>query len=207
MKNSLVVVVLGSSAALGQAQVFTTRSSFDAAISAPIVDGFEGYPNSGGPSSGAMVSLSFLDFTVSTSPAAAKVFNDTISGAHNTTPGGSKYLYLDTDLGRVGSASTFVFTDRTTAFGFDYTAIGEADNTFTAMIGGRTFTISTSVSSVDGFWGYVGAPFDTVVLTTTTDSGYGVDQVAYTPGPGAALTLIAGAGLACQRRRGSKRGQ
>ncbi|MEQ8317713.1 MAG: GC-type dockerin domain-anchored protein [Phycisphaerales bacterium] len=161
------------------AQVFTDRAAFEAAAGATTIETFEDAPLVGTPGSGAVVSIDFDFFRVDTSPTAAKVVDQPLFGSENTTPGGAKYLYLDTDRGFVGSRTTFTLDEETTAFAFDYTGMGERDNEFTVEIDGQTFLVDSGSGVRDGFWGYIGGPVTTVVLETLTDSGYGVDQVAF----------------------------
>ena len=179
MHTTLCAVLAGgtlTSAALGQ--VFTDRAAFEAAAGDVQIETFEDAPLVGSPGSGAVASITFDFFRVDTSPTAAKVVDQPLFGSENTTPGGAKYLYLDTDRGFVGSRTTFTLDAETTVFGFDYTGMGESGNEFTVEIDGEVFLVDSGSGIRDGFWGYIGGPVTTVVLNTLTDSGYGVDQVA-----------------------------
>ena len=174
----LAFAALFAGAHSAHAQVFTDRAAFEAAAGALVIETFEDDPLSGTPSGGAVVSISFDDFRVDTDPPAAKVIDVPFAGSENTTPGGKNYLYLDTDRGLVGSRSTFTFDAPITTFGFDYTGMGETGNQFTVEIDGMLFVVHEGSTIVDGFWGYIGSAVTTAVLETTSDSGYGVDQVA-----------------------------
>lgn len=202
MRTVVWISALGAVASSASAQVFTDRVSFESALGSMLIETFEDEALSGTPSGGAVSALSFTDFTVRTTPNAAKVLDTPTFGSQNTTPGGARYFYADTDMGFVGSSTFYTLSFPTIAFGFDYTGLGEAGNVFSASVAGQNLVISTASTSTSGFWGYIAdQSFTALTLSTTTDSGYGVDQVTYTPAPAAALTGVGALSLALRRRR------
>lgn len=191
-----IALLMIVSAPFASSQVFTDRAQFDSALGGTSLEDFEDEALSGNTSNGASVTLTFTDFKVDTVPAAAKVLNVPAFGAQNTTPGGAKYLYLDTDIGLQGSATTFTFTHPTRGFGFQYTSVDQGGTTFDATINGQTFPITlNSIGGPSLFWGFVSAtPFSTALVATSTESGYGIDDVAYDSGCNGPVTLPFGAG-------------
>ena len=96
MRTSILVIsvmIIASSAPA--VQVFTDRATFEAALGSYVVEDFESAPIVGTGSSGATAFQDFGAFSVSSAPNAVKVLGVPNFGAGNTTPGGSKYLYLD----------------------------------------------------------------------------------------------------------------
>jgi hypothetical protein len=154
------------------------------------------------------LSLALTDFTVATAPRAVKVLSGPDGfGSFNTTPGGSRYLYLDTDIGLVGSSTTYSFNAPQRGFGFDYTGVNEPGNLFTVTINGQVFTLASNPNlSTASFWGYIPptGSVQTALVATSNDSGYGIDQVTYRllPEP-AAIASLPCAMLALRRRRRS----
>ncbi len=184
--------ILGS---IASAQVFTDRAAFQAALNTFSIETFEGTPLVGTISNGAIASLSLPAFTVSATPTAVKVLGTSDGfGSHNTTPGGSRFLYLDTDIGLQGTLTTFQFNGPLSAFGFDYTGVTQPGTTFTALLAGQTYSLTLNSSTADSkFWGFIGlTPFSTVTLDSGIDSGYGIDQVTFAvvPEP-SSLSLLA----------------
>jgi len=174
----LGISLIGVDAAHGQA--FTDRAAFEAALGAFSVETFESAPLSGSGSSGGVASISFDDFKVDTVPPAAKVLNFTHFGAFNTTPGGANYLYLDSDVGFVGVATTITPNNPVHAIGFDYTSIVVASSTNTVTVQGQAFTLALSTSTQHRFFGYIstnGQALADLTVSTSTNSAYGIDQL------------------------------
>ena len=124
------------------------------------------------------------DLAVPADPADRKVIKiwDALhEGSHNTTAGGKKFLYLDTDIGLIGSETDFLLNSQVDAFGFDYTGVFEFGTAFTVTIGSDIFNLSlNNPEATPLFWGVIGsAKFSTVTLFTDLDSGYGVDDVTF----------------------------
>jgi len=194
----MLAASLGSAGA--SATTFNDRASFNAAAADLTIESFESSPLVGNTNSGAVQSIAFTDFNVSTGPAATKLVDANHHfGAFNTTPGGKNYLYLDTDVGFQGSTATFSFNALIHAIGFDYTGVGERGTTFNLTVDGTTYTLTPNVDlNSFGFWGYTSAAgFTSFTLSTSLDSGYSLDQVTYTvpiPEPQTYAMMLLGLG-------------
>lgn len=211
---ALTIAILLTAAAAQATQIFTDRASFEAALALSAVEDFEGSPIVGTTSSGATLFRNFGDFSVSSNPRAIKILDEVAIGAGNTTPGGDQYLFLDTDLTR-GSVIEIDFAFDIQAIGFDYSGLSEPGASPTITIAGQDYAIARNVWPPTNFnqvrdalfWGIItNVPFSMLVLDSDTDSGYGIDQVAYAtaPEPGTVTLLALGlAGLASRvpRRR------
>jgi hypothetical protein len=198
--------------------VYTDRAAFESALNAYSVEDFESYPTYGTPDPllnipDGLTSLDLNDFSLTATPQAIKILNAPHSGAHNTTPGGSQFLYLDTDTGTVGSSTVFSLDNPVDAFGFDYTAVYEPGTVFTVSIGSEVFNLAlNNPEATPLFWGVIGlGDFSDITLHTSTDSGYGVDEVTFgsaVPLPpafwlfGSGLMVLAGGAVNNQRTRG-----
>jgi hypothetical protein len=171
--------------------VYTDRTAFEAALLSSTTETFESYTPFGNPNALPILAdgLSYWagnDFSLSATPKAIKILDYPypVSGpdVENTTSGGSQYLYLDTDNGLLGSETVFTLNSPVDAFGFNYTGVYEPGTTFTVSIGSDSFDLSLNNPQVSPlFWGVLGlgTTFDVITLTTTTDSGYGVDDVVF----------------------------
>ena len=180
--------------------VYTDRTLFEAALPSFTIETFESSPLIGTLSSGAIQTQAFNYFTVSTVPNAVKVLGTPAGeGSFNTTPGGSKYLYLDTDIAFTGSQTTFALNEPTFAFGFDYTGVNAVLTTFNVSVLNNSYDLVRNPdNSTALFWGIItNLPFSAIILTTSTDSGYGIDQVTLgvTPVPEPGTLLLLGTGL------------
>ena len=195
----LMVVFMATGAISDSFTVYTDRTLFQTALLSFNLETFESSALIGDLNSGATASQTFSYFTASSTPPAIKILGvPGGEGSFNTTPGGSKYLYLDTDRFVVGSQTTFPLEAPTVAFGFDYTGVNAANNIFSAAILNNSYNIANNPNnSTSSFWGIItGSPFSTVLLTTSSDSGYGIDQVtlgvASVPEPSTMLLLGSG---------------
>jgi hypothetical protein len=208
--------------------VFTDRAAFEAALISYQIEDFESYATVGTPDPllnipDGLTSLDLADFSLTATPQAIKIWDAPHSGSHNTTSGGTQFLYLDTDnLGiaggtPVGSTTVFSLYSPVNAFGFDYTGVfepGTASTTssFTVTIGQDVFDLAfNSPEDAPLFWGVIGlGSFSDVTLATSLDSGYGVDAVTFgsaVPLPpalwlfGSGLLALAGSASRRKRRR------
>ncbi len=212
---------------------YTDRALFEAALATSTTEDFESYATIGKPdpllpSEYGRSNLTLDEFSLAATPNAIKITDDDPYGSHNTTVGGAKFLYLDTDSSKKASETDFLLNDPVTAFGFDYTGVFEPGTAFTVTIGSDIFNPDLNNPEADAlFWGVIGtASFNTVTLSTFTDinvvalsisdingfgdSGYGVDDVTFgsaIPLPpaiwlfGSGLLALAGSGL--KRRKHS----
>ncbi len=209
MKKKLLIFWVMMSLIAGSAQasaVFTDRASFEAAISGYVIEDFESYPTSGTTGSGALPQINFNKFSVASVPNAVKILDEGFAGSKNTTPGGAKYLYLDTDIGFQGSVTTISFYSGINFIGFDYTYSPVWGSQLNVEVEGNSFLLGNVDTSGYGFWGYIGDNiFSTIIIDSGSISGYGIDQVTFNataPLPSAVLLLGSGLlGLAGWRIR------
>jgi hypothetical protein len=170
--------------------VFTDRTAFEAVLASYSVEDFESYAPFGDPDAlplfpDGLTDWSGTDFSLSATPQAIKIlgFDYPASSPEvvNTTSGGANYLYLDTDKGLVGSETVFSLYQPADAFGFNYTGVFEPGTTFTVQIGSDTFNLNlNNPEATPLFWGVLGlGSFTDITLTTSIDSGYGVDDVIF----------------------------
>jgi hypothetical protein len=184
--NALAVSVYTDRTAFGLALASSTVENFEeydsfdfAASNQPFVSPDPSFPNG-------LTSLTLNEFSLAATPRAIKIQDAPHSGSHNTTrtSGASQFLYLDTDdPGKVITGSTTVITlnNPADAFGFDYNGVFEPGTTFTVTIGSETFDLNLNDPEHDTlFWGVLGlGSFTDITLTTSLDSGYGVDDVIF----------------------------
>ena len=183
MRKTIAMMLLSiASLPVSASVVYTDATLFGSATAGATTEDFESSALSGSTGGGAVTSLMFSDFSVSTSPAAAKVLDTTFTFSQNTTPGGAKYLYLDTDLGNVGSISTFSFDSAVSSVGFFYTynPTWDATTNLDVMIGADTFTLGPVSTDGVGFWGITDvASFSSFQIDSGTISGFGIDDMRY----------------------------
>jgi hypothetical protein len=176
------------------ATVYTDRTLFEAALLSSTVEDFESYTPFGNPDPyfnvpDGLSDWTGIDFSLSATPQAIKILDHaypvTNPDVINTTSGGAQYLYLDTDNPDnliTGSTTTILLNNPVDAFGFNYTGVFEPGTTFTVQIGSDVFSLGRNNPPASPlFWGILGlgTTFDTIILTTSLDSGYGVDDVIF----------------------------
>lgn len=170
--------------------VFTDRTAFEAALATFSIEDFESTPTHGDPdaspfSPDGLYNLALTDFSLAATPRAIKILDSApASGSRNTTVGGERFLYLDTDnpfTVLTGSTTVFSLYNPVDAFGFDYTAVSEPGTDFTVTIGSNIFNLAlNNPENTPLFWGVIGlGSFSDVTLATSLDSGYGVDEVTF----------------------------
>ena len=170
--------------------IYTDRTLFEAALASSSVEDFESESSFGNPDASplfpdGLTDWTGTDFSLNATPQAIKIldYDYPVSSPEvvNTTSGGANYLYLDTDKGLVGSETVFSLYNPADAFGFNYTGVFEPDTTFTVQIGSDTFNpVLNNPEASPLFWGVLGlGSFTDITLTTSTDSGYGVDDVIF----------------------------
>jgi hypothetical protein len=187
--------------------VYTERFPFESVSRSIKIETFESAPLVGTPADGAVFKQAFPDFKVSVKNPypAVKVLGETFFGAGNTTPGGSHYLYLDTDRSSQGSVIRISFKSPVYGAGFNYTQLNARNSTYTATVKGRTFSLIPNPEPFDVvsplFWGIVSdQPFSRLIIDSGFDSGYGIDDVTYfgksAPVPEPSSLLLLAGGLA-----------
>jgi hypothetical protein len=162
---------------------YTDRGTFLSNVNSYVKDPMN-YALVGDVSSGALMGLNFYDFQVQTTPNALKLISGTDGyGSFDTTGDAyQRFLYLDTDIGLQGSATTFTMHNPVYGFGFDYTGVTQLVGTFTADVMGSSYNLALNPdASTALFLGVISTTqFTQMLITTSTDSGYGVDEVTYT---------------------------
>ncbi|MCA9299192.1 MAG: hypothetical protein KDA28_09010, partial [Phycisphaerales bacterium] len=187
-------------AAGASADVYTDRSAFEDAVGPVLIETFADSPLVGTTYDGGLLAMAFDDFDVASKGPAIKVIDRAFAGSYSTSDD-DRYLYLDTDIGFIGSSVEFRF-EPTHAVGFDFTGVGEVGNEFTIMIDGQFIEIASGGEAEDGFFGYTSeSTFSTFVVATTTDSAYGVDQVTFATVPAPATLGVLGVMGRRRRRR------
>lgn len=172
------------------ATVYTDRTVFEAALLSSTVEDFEtttpyGDPDASPFAPDGLNNLALTYFSLSATPQAIKILDtDPLSGSRNTTTGGQNFLYLDTDnpnMVLTGSATKFSLYNSVDAFGFDYTGVAEPGTSFTVTIGSLVFDLGlNNPENTPLFWGITGlGSFTDITLSTSRDSGYGVDEVIF----------------------------
>jgi hypothetical protein len=177
---------------------YDNQADFYANAGALFIEDFESYAP-GDPSGGALPSIDFGLFEATSTPDALKILQGPLFGNHNTTPGGSKYLSLDTDVGFVSADLTLVFDDPITEFGI---YIIDAEDGGFVTVGGSSYSITGGPDGVERYFGIIAdTPFNSVRIDMgDTDSHWSVDDVAFTiPAPSTFALLLTG--VAAVRRR------
>jgi len=180
------------------------------------VEDFEGAPLSGTLEGGALPFISFAPFTAASVPDAVKVLDTPSVGNHNTTPGGSQYLGVDTDIGSLSADLTLTFDEEVAAVGFFLISadhINAVDPTpVTVVVQGFEYTMPVPDENEEAFFGITsGSAFTSVeIRPDDVDSFYSIDDVSYVPEPSLATLGLAGLFalpvLAYLRRAEGKRG-
>jgi hypothetical protein len=191
---TLAVLHLGIAGNALAATVYTYRTEFEAALLSSTIENFEnedpfGEPNASPLAPDGLTNYELEDFSLEATPKAIKILDILHSGSHNTTAGGENFLYLDTDnpvtdnpdTVITGSTTDFSLYNPVDAFGFDYTGVFEPDTAFTVTIGSNVFNLALNNTEPSPlFWGVLGlGSFTDITLTTSLDSGYGVDDVTF----------------------------
>jgi hypothetical protein len=187
--------------------VYTDRTPFEKIPRSFTIETFENAPVVGTPSSGAVFKQAFPDFKVSVKKPypAVKVLKETSFGAGNTTPGGSHYLYLDTDRSSQGSVLRICFKSPVYGVGFNYTQLNAQNSSYFATLNGQSFALAPNPQPFDAvnplFWGVASdKAFSRLIIDSGFDSGYGIDDLIYlgkaapVPEPSSLILLAAGLG-------------
>lgn len=199
MRYALFVMAAGLCAAPAFATTtYDNQADFYANAGMLSVEDFESHAP-GDPGGGALPFIDFGLFEATSNPDALKILQGPFFGNHNTTPGGSKYLSLDTDVGFVSADLTLVFDAPIIEFGV---YIVDAEDGGFVTVGGSTYNVLGGPDGVERYFGIISdTPFTTIRIDMgDTDSHWSVDDVAFTiPTPGTLALLLTGA-LAVRRR-------
>jgi len=169
--------LLGATAASGANLVFS-ESAFLAEAQGVVLEDFEDEPTSGTPDAGGVSQLAFDGFTANTSLPAAKLFDAPLAGSANTTPGGSKYLGIDTDVGGVGASATLIFDPPVYAVGFQL--IDAELETSAITLDGVVYPIAATSAGGHDYIGILSnSAFATLTITpSSADSFWSLDDVS-----------------------------
>lgn len=164
---------------------FNDQGDFLAAAGPVTTEDFEDEPVVGSCASGGQVALSFDHFDAAASLPALKVLDtDCGNGNHNTTPGGTKQLSADTDLGGVSADVTFSFNTSVHAFGL-FLIDAEGGST-QITINGNSYLVPPTGNGGQAYFGILSDVAITTVdfaIVDGSDSHYSFDDVAYGAGP------------------------
>jgi hypothetical protein len=217
---SLDDVSLGLDPSPQRFDVFFDRASYLAAAGTVVVEDFEDEPNSGTPSGGALTAIDFDAFTASSTPAAVKVLDATLLGAHNTTPAGAKFLAFDTDQGNVGSVGALSFHTPTPGVGLFLVDVEQVDlavEEVTVSLPGFDYPLMLTPPGGETYFAVLAnPPLESIqIAPDSADSLWNIDDVALVIAPtevpalspvgalllGASLTAVGSASRVIQRRR------
>ena len=209
------LLFLTPSASLG-ATIFHSQSGFLGAIGPHIVEDFEDEALVGTAGGGGVASLALSHFTVTSNKPALKILGAPAFGNHNTTPGGSRYLSADTDLGWVAAAvGVSAFPGPIHAVGFrliDFDVLPPV-----IQVNGSIYATLPTGDGGSRFWGIVtSAPITSLRIGPLgPDSHWSLDDLVIgrgrvnapaVPEPSAALLFAFGSAVgpgAPRRRRGA----
>lgn len=197
---SLDDVALGLAPSPQRFDVFFDQAAYLAAAGAVAVEDFEFAPTSGTPDGGALGAIVFPAFTASSVPDAVKVLDTPVANAHNTTPGGARYLAFDTDVGSLGSTATLTFASPVAGVGLflvDVERIDQVAGEVTVSVPGFTYPVLPTPSGGSTWFGVLAdPPLEALVISPdATDSLWNVDDVAIAQAVAAVPTLSPGAFL------------
>jgi len=205
------IVAYGVSTSAFAGVIYSNESDFLSNSGLTTTETFESYAV-GNTSSGALSSVMFDDFSVSSNPAAIKVLGAEAYGNHNTTAGGLNYLSFDTDMGNVGSDVTFEFNfgySPVTSFGLYFT---DTEQEIDILIDGVTYNVAATGDGGESYFGLVSdTAFSSIFINGgSSDSQWSVDDISYSMAsvaePGTAALLLMGlTGLTLSRRKKAKK--
>jgi hypothetical protein len=174
-------VAMGRSSSLQRFDVFFDQASYLAAAGTVVVEDFEDEANSGTPDAGGLDVLGFDDFTATASLPALKVFDAPQFGNDNTTPGGAKYLAVDTDVGSLGADATLTFHEPAAGVGVVLIDVDIGDRS--VRVPGFEYPIHVTAPGGRTYFGVLANPPLAAVelLSHPNDSIWSIDDVAVVP--------------------------
>jgi len=191
--------------------IFSSSSSFRSALSSYVLEDFEDESLVGTATAGGVSSLVLSDFTVTANRPALKILGTPVSGNHNTTPGGRKYLSADTDLGFVAASVAI------SGLGGPLDAVGFELIDFDLMpavvsINGQSYYVPPTGNGGSRFFGVIAnGPITSLRIGSLfPDSHWSIDdlvlgrsrgRVAAVPEPSAALVFAMGTVFVAVARR------
>ena len=193
---SFMVVVASLLGVPAQAvTLFDTESDFVSTSDQIVTENFETSAVFGTESSGGVLSANFGILGVTADRPAIKLLAiPSIVGNHNTTPGGSNYLAIDTDVGNTSANVVLEFSTPVLAVGFYAVDIEDG---LDIEIGGQHYFIPPTPSGGEQFFGIrADSPFSQLSLAPgSQDSFWNIDDISYLPVPEPSGFLLLG--LAC----------
>lgn len=171
-------------AAQGAGTVYDNLADFVAAAETLTLEDFEDEPLFGNCDAGGVAILAVSDFLVNCSQPALKILDAECFdfGNHNTTPGGVRFLNMDTDIANVTGNVMIVFPGLVNAFGLYLVDLDSSG--LTATINGSSYQAVPPGGNGNGGETYFGvidpAGFSSVQLTVDgIDSHWSVDDVSW----------------------------
>jgi hypothetical protein len=197
---SLDDVSLGLDPSPQRFDVFFDRPAYLAAAGAVVVEDFEDEANSGTPGGGALAAIDLDAFTASSTPAAVKVLDATLLGAHNTTPGGAKFLAFDTDQGNVGSVGVLSFHAPTPGVGLvlvDVEQVNLAVEQVTVSLPGFDYPLMLTPPGGETYFAVLASPsLESIqIAPDAADSLWNIDDVELAVAPPQVPALSSGGAL------------
>jgi len=192
--------------------IFSDQASFLTAAGPLTVEDFEAETEIATPdpeTDPPRPSIDFDFFTASSSPDALKLFDETVVGNHNTTPGGSIFLSADTDISLVDATVTLIFSTPIIEFGLFMIDIDFGDGS--VSINGIGYSIAATGNVGSQYFGIIeDTPFTSVILNGGFEnSHWSMDDLAFSVIPEPSTFLLTSLGLigfalTNRRRRSSK---
>jgi len=177
-----VVAGLALTSAAAADTRYDDEASFRGAAGPVALEDFEDEPLVGHPDGGGQLVIEMDDFTAeAVDYPSLKILDITWFGNHNHTPGGVKYLTMDTDIGGESDDVVFNFFEPISSFGL-YLIDLEQGGTLT--VNGVPYVIAPAGDGGESFIGIVAdSPFSSVHLDLgPTDSQSSMDDVLYSSG-------------------------
>jgi hypothetical protein len=197
----VTVALIGLVVAAASAdQVFDDEGLFLAAAGAVLIEDVEDEALVGTPDGGGVNSIAVDDFVArSIGGDGMKILGEEWYGNQNHTPGGLKYLSVDSDQAGVSFDSVLTFDYRIVDFGVWFNDIESGGS---VLVNGTTYPVAASGDGGFTFFGIVSdSPIETITLDAGDgDSHWSFDDIYYSVPEPTGLLLIGLGALALRRR-------